>query len=156
MLPGSLPGGPWVFGLDALSAWFLLVVLGVGACAGVFGVGYLAPERGHRAVGAAHALFALLLVGLIGVVTAQAMVPFLAAWEVMAVSAYLLVMFEHEQAEVRRAGLIYVVLTHLSTLALIGMFAALAAHATGRSFVRTWARPARSPATARTVALCSR
>jgi hydrogenase-4 component B len=152
VLPGSLPGGPWVFGVDALSAWFLLVVLGVGACAGVFGVGYLAPERGHRAVGAAHALFALLHVGLVGVVTAQAMVPFLAAWEVMAVSAYLLVMFEHEHAETRRAGLVYVVLTHLSTLALVGMFAALAANTTGRSFVELGAAN-QVPATARTVAL---
>lgn len=27
----SVPGGPWVLGLDALSAWFLLVIAGVGA-----------------------------------------------------------------------------------------------------------------------------
>ncbi len=133
-LPGSLPGGPWVFGLDPLSAWFLLAVLGVGGCAGVFGVGYLAAERAHRSVAVAHALFALLLAALVGVVTAQAMVPFLAAWEVMALSAYLLIMFEHEQAEVRRAGLIYILLTHLSTLALIGMFAAFSVDAPDRSF----------------------
>jgi hydrogenase-4 component B len=134
ILPGSLPGGPWVFGLDPLSAWFLLVVLGVGACAGVFGTGYLAPERRHRSVAGTHALFALLLVALTGVVTARAMVPFLAAWELMALSAYFLVMFDHEQAEVRRAGLIYIVLTHVSTLALVGMFAALGAESGGRSF----------------------
>jgi hydrogenase-4 component B len=133
-LPGSLPGGPWVFGLDPLSAWFLLPIFGVGACAGVFGTGYLAPERAHRPIAHVHALFALLLVALVGVVTAQAMVPFLAAWEVMALSAYLLVMFEHEQAKVRRAGLIYILLTHLSTLGLIGMFAAFGAGAAGRSF----------------------
>ena len=133
-LPGSLPGGPWVFGLDPLSAWFLLPVLGVGACAGVFGTGYLAAERAHRSVAGVHALFALLLVALVGVVTAQAMVPFLAAWEVMALSAYLLIMFEHEQAEVRRAGFIYIALTHVSTLALLAMFAALSVHAPDRSF----------------------
>ena len=151
-LPGTLPGGAWDFGLDPLSAWFLLPVLGVGACAGVFGIGYLGSERGHRSVAANHALFALLLVGLTGVVTAQAVVPFLASWEVMALCAYLLVMFEHEQAEVRRAGLIYIVLTHLSTLALIGMFAALSANATGRSFTELGLAN-QSPGTARTVAL---
>jgi formate hydrogenlyase subunit 3/multisubunit Na+/H+ antiporter MnhD subunit len=79
-------------------------------------------------------LFAVLLVALTGVVTARAIVPFLAAWEVMAVCAYLLVMFESDRAEVRRAGLIYILLTHLSTLALIGMFAALSVHAEGRTF----------------------
>ena len=68
------------------------------------------------------------------VVTSQAMMPFLAAWEVMAVRAYLLVVFESERADVRRAGLVYIVLTHTSLLALLGMFAALSAHAEGRSF----------------------
>jgi hydrogenase-4 component B len=134
ILAGSLPGGPWSFGLDQLSAWFVLPILGVGACAGVFGTGYLRPERGHRPVAAAHALFALLLVALIVVVTARAMVPFLAGWEVMAISGYLLIMFEHGEVEVRRAGFIYVVLTHVSTLALVGMFATLSVSAAGRSF----------------------
>jgi hydrogenase-4 component B len=152
ILSGSLPGGRWLFGLDPLSAWFVVIVLGVGGCAGVFGLGYLAPERGHRPVAGAHALFALLLVAMVGVVTAQSIVPFLAAWEVMALSAYLLVMFEHEQAEVRRAGLIYIVLTHLSTLALIGMFAALGARADGRTFAALGAAN-QVESTARTVAL---
>lgn len=123
----TLPGGPWVFGLDALSGWFVLAILMVGAAAAVFGVSYLAPERGHRPVGLAHPLVAVLLVALLGVVTARAVVPFLVSWEVMALSAYLLVMHERERPEIRRAGLIYLLLTHLSTLALIGMFAALAA-----------------------------
>ncbi len=151
-LPGSLPGGPWAFGLDQLSAWFLLPVLGVGACAGVFGIGYLRPERHHRAVGPSHALFALLVVALVGVVTAQAVVPFLVAWEVMAVSAYLLIMLEHEQAEVRRAGFIYVALTHVSTLALMAMFAALSVHAGGRSFAALGAAN-QAGSSARTLAL---
>lgn len=151
-LPGSLPGGPWTFGLDQLSAWFLLPVLGVGACAGVFGIGYLRPEREHRAVGPSHALFALLIVTLVGVVTARAVAPFLVAWEVMAVSAYLLIMLEHEKAEVRRAGFIYIALTHVGTLALMAMFAALSVHAGGRSFAELGAAN-QAASTARTLAL---
>jgi len=151
-LSGSLPGGPWVFGLDPLSAWFLLPILGVGAAAGTFGVGYLGFERGHRPVAATHGLFIVLLLGLVGVVSAQAVVPFLAAWEIMAISAYLLVMHEHEQAEVRRAGLVYITLTHLSTLALIGMFAALSVNATGRSFTELGLGN-QTPGSARSVAL---
>jgi hydrogenase-4 component B len=122
-LPPTTPGGAWVIGLDRLSAWFLLVILLAGAAAAVYGTDYLASERHQRPTAAAHALLAVLLVALSGVVTAQAAVPFLIAWEVMAVSAYLLVVFESEQAEVRRAGFIYVTLTHASTMALIGMFA---------------------------------
>lgn len=134
-LGASLPGGPWIFGVDPLSAWFLLIVLLVGAVTGTFGIGYLGAERPHRRVGGAHALFALLQVALIGVVTARAMAPFLVAWEVMALCGYLLVVFDHQAAEVRRAGLVYLALTHVSTLALVGMFAALRVHAFDGSFL---------------------
>src|SRR5574342_347813 len=60
-------------------------------------------------------------------VTARAAVPFLIAWEVMAVTAYLLVVLEHEHPAVRRAGMIYVVATHAGTLLLFVLFAAWAA-----------------------------
>lgn len=134
--PGQhFTAGGWSFGLDPLSAWFLLLVLGVGALAGLFGTEYLAGERPAGAAGRTHALFALLLLGMMGVVLARAVVPFLAAWEVMALSAYLLVMHDSRDSNVRHAGLIYLILTHLSTLALIGMFAALAAPAADGSFL---------------------
>ena len=117
------PGGPWVVGLDPLSAWFLLPILIVGISAAIYGIEYLAPDRHERPTAAAHALLAVLLTALSGVVTSQAVVPFLISWEVMAVSAFLLVIYESERAEVRRAGLIYIVLTHTSMLALLAMFA---------------------------------
>jgi hydrogenase-4 component B len=118
-----VPGGPWTFGIDSLSAFFLLVVFGVGAATAIYGLGYLGAERGHRPVAAAHLLTAVVLAALALVVTARAVVPFLIAWEGMAVLAYFLVVFERERAEVRRAGLIYLVATHTGTLALFAMFA---------------------------------
>ncbi len=133
-LPPPLPGGSWVFGLDLLSAWFLLPILVVGAAAAVYGTGYLAVERGERPTAAAHGLLAILLVALVGVVTAQAVVPFLIAWEVMAVSGFLLVIFESEKAEARRAGFIYLILTHASTIALLAMFAGWSHGAAGLTF----------------------
>ena len=120
----SLPGGPWVVALDALSAWFLLLVASVGAAAAAYGVTYLAAERSHRPVLPAHLGLAVLLSSMMVVVVAQAAVLFLLAWEVMAVSAYLLIVHEGERAEVARAGLVYLVLTHVGTLALFAMFLA--------------------------------
>jgi formate hydrogenlyase subunit 3/multisubunit Na+/H+ antiporter MnhD subunit len=117
------PGGPWVIGLDPLSAWFLLPILVVGTAAAIYGTGYLAPDRHERPTAAAHGLVAVLLVALAGVIASQAVVPFLISWEVMAVSAFLLVMYESERPEARSAGLLYLVLTHASLIALIGMFA---------------------------------
>ena len=120
---GSLAPAGAPFGIDLLSAWFLPVVLGVGAVIAAFGVPYLAPERGHRPVGFAHLVLAVLLVAMSGVVTARTIVAFLACWEVMAVAGWLLIIFEHERRETWDAGMVYLVLTHACTLALIGMFA---------------------------------
>jgi hydrogenase-4 component B len=122
-----LPGGDWVIAIDPLSAVFVLAILGVGGASAVFGVQYLAGHRTNARqglrVGVSHCLFAVLVVALALVVTAQAVMPFLCAWEVMALTAYLLIVFEDEHAEVRRAGLLYLVSTHTGTLALFGMFA---------------------------------
>ena len=119
------PAGPGAaFAIDPLSAWFLITFAGVGAIAALFGVPYLREQRDRRPVGLAHLLVAALLVGLSGVVTARTILSFLVSWEVMAISGWFLIMFEQDRAGVPRAGMIYLVLTHLSTLALFGMFTA--------------------------------
>jgi hydrogenase-4 component B len=130
---------PW-FAIDALSAWFLVAVLGAGAAIAAFGVPYLAPERAHRPTGLAHLLLSVLLVALCGVVTARTVVAFMVSWEVMAVAAFFLIVFEHEKREVWTAGLIYLVLTHVCTLALIGMYAAWAGGHPGARFDELAAR----------------
>jgi formate hydrogenlyase subunit 3/multisubunit Na+/H+ antiporter MnhD subunit len=128
------PGGTWAFGIDSLSAVFLVVVLGVGVANVLYGIAYLAPERAHRPVGSAQFLTGLFLAAMALVVTAQATLPFLVAWELMALTAYLLVVFEDEQAEVRRAGLVYLAATHVGTLALVAMFALWGTWAGGFTF----------------------
>ncbi|HEU5260259.1 MAG TPA: proton-conducting transporter membrane subunit [Gemmatimonadales bacterium] len=130
----AVPGGDWVFGVDPLSAFFLLVVLGVGAASALYGVRYLAAQASHGPVGVSHLLMALEIAALALVVTARSGVPFLMAWEIMAVLAYFLVVFESQHAEVRRAGLIYLVGTHTGTLALIALFASWGQRAGALSF----------------------
>lgn len=132
--PSTLPGGAWILGLDPLSAWFILLASLVAAATITFGVAYLAHERPDRRVAPPHAMIALLVASMLGVFAARAAVPFLMAWEVMALSAYFLIVFEHEQAEVRRAGMVYLVLTHIGTLALLVMFLAWGRSSSDLSF----------------------
>ncbi len=149
LAPAAFPELPaaWPFGVDELSAWFLVIVLGVGAATAIYGVPYLgathpgAGGRGRR--GAAHLTVAVLIAALAGVVTARTIVAFLASWEVMAIAAWLLIVFEQDQREARRAGLVYIVLTHASMLALLGMFAAWAGGAAGLTFADLGAAAAR-------------
>ena len=117
---GTMPGGGWALGIDALSAVFVLTVLVIGALCAIFGAHDVGDDPSH---GTSPLFFALLIDALALVVTARTTVAFLTTWEVMAIVSYLLVVTHHESADVRRAGLIYLVATHTATLALFAMFA---------------------------------
>lgn len=121
----ALPGGDWVFGVDPLSAVFLVAILVVGAASAVYGRGYMRYDRDTIAW-PSHACFAFEVVALALVVCARSLIGFMAAWELMAIGSFLLVITEHHHAEARRAGYIYMVVTHAGTLALFALFAVLA------------------------------
>ena len=121
----NLPGGALSFALDPLSAFFLVPVLALSALAAVYGRAYLAPYADRRRLGASWLFFNLLCAAMITVVLARNAVLFLIAWETMSLCAYLLVTFDHERAEVRRAGWIYLVAAHTGTAALLALFIGL-------------------------------
>jgi formate hydrogenlyase subunit 3/multisubunit Na+/H+ antiporter MnhD subunit len=122
-LGASIPGSSWTFGIDALSAAFLVPVLVVGGLCAVYGTAYLGGQRRAQHAWLAHASFAGLLAAIALVVVARDAMVFLIAWEAMAIISYVLIVTEHADAAVRRAGLVYLVTTHAATLALFAMFA---------------------------------
>ena len=65
------------------------------------------------------AFFNLLLLATTLVFLADNAFFFLIAWEIMALSAYCLVSFEHEHEETRNAGVLYFVMSHIGTGCLI-------------------------------------
>ncbi len=65
-------------------------------------------------------------------VIARNSILFLFGWEIMALSAFFLVTTEDHEKEVREAGWIYLVATHVATLCLFALFALL--HAASGSF----------------------
>lgn len=130
----GVPGGPWVFAIDPLSAWFLVLILGAGLAASAYGVRYLAAEAESGSVPFGRLVFSGLLAALALVVTAQSVVPFLAAWELMALGGYFAVVFDDRTEGVRRAGLVYLVATHAGTLLLFLLFGTWGSHATDLTF----------------------
>jgi formate hydrogenlyase subunit 3/multisubunit Na+/H+ antiporter MnhD subunit len=126
--------GAFSVGLDALSAFFLVPVLGLSALAAVYGGNYLLPYRGKKSLGTSWFFFSMLVAGMVLVVIARTALLFLLAWEVMSLSAYFLVTFEDEKAEVRRAGWIYLVAAQLGAGFLFATFLLLGHHAESLDF----------------------
>lgn len=134
--PGSvgvswpLPIGAATLALDGLSAWFLLVIGAVSAAVAVYCWGYFGDAIGREAVWAATALLNVLVAAMVITVCAGDVVLFMVGWELMSLSAFLLVGFHHRDARTRHGAWMYLIATHLGTafgvLPALGAFAASA------------------------------
>ena len=122
------------FGLDALSAVFLLPVCFLCGCASVFDLGYWHPAASAHGA-RARSFLGLLFASLMALLAAQDGIAFLVAWELMALAAFFLVTTEHHEPEVRTAGWIYLTATHAGTLCLIAFFCSWEALSGGSALV---------------------
>src|SRR6266567_151929 len=131
----SLPLGlPWVgahFQIDALAAFFLVVVNLGGASASLFALGY---GRHEQAPGRVLPFYAAFLAGMNLVVLADDAFTFLVSWEFMSLSSWALVMAHHHDPDNRHAGYVYIVMASFGTLSLLLGFGLLAAGSGGYSF----------------------
>ena len=125
ILSWGLPFGPAEIAVDPLSAFFALPILLVAACCAAYAPGYWPARDNPRTVRRLTFFFGLLVAALIGVITARNSVLFLAAWEIMALSAWFVLTTDHAKSEVRDAGTLYLITTHIGTLALFALFSLL-------------------------------
>ncbi|MFA5122607.1 hydrogenase 4 subunit B [Zavarzinia sp.] len=122
-----LPVGlPWIgahFRVDALSAFFLLVIDLGGAAASLYALGY---GRHEHEPGRVLPFFPAFLAGMNLVLMADDAFAFLVAWEFMSLSSWALVMAHHAEAGNARAGYIYILMASFGTFALLLAFGLLA------------------------------
>lgn len=113
--------------LDALGAFFLLLIAVIGGATTVYSREYWSDQNhpGSAKSGRFWWSSLLLLMGL--VVMCSNGLHFLLVWEAFAISAYFLITLDRQKREVRAAGWLYLVASHAGTLCLFGLFAALAA-----------------------------
>jgi hydrogenase-4 component B len=124
-LPWEVPYGSFAVALDALSAFFLLPIFILSGVAALYGSEYLQIYWERKSLGSSWFFFNLLVASMTLVVIARNGVLFLVAWEVMALASFFLVTFEDEHEQVREAGWVYLVATHLGTAFLLVLFVLL-------------------------------
>ncbi len=136
-LPDLLPIGGAAFGLDRLSAFFV-VVIAVGAIpAALYAIGYTREYAGKHSLAGMAFAFNVFIAAMILVPLARNVLTFLTLWEVMSLASYFLVITENEQEETLSAGWVYFVMTHAGFAALFVGFLLLA-QATGTSSFAEW------------------
>jgi hydrogenase-4 component B len=117
--PSLIPYVRFSVKLDALSAFFLLIVSILALAISIYSLGYARGFYGRKSVGVLGAFYNVLLLATNLVFVSDNAFFFLIAWEIMALTAYCLVSFEHEQPETRNAGVLYFIMSHIGTGCLI-------------------------------------
>ena len=121
VLPLGLPELPFHQRLDALSAFFL-ILLGV-ASTGVslYAGGYFRHMEG-KTLGLLCLEYHVFLAGMTLVLLADDAYLFMVAWEMMALSSYFLVTTDHAVPDIRKAGFLYLLVAHVGAIAILLCF----------------------------------
>lgn len=122
----QIPGARFAVAIDQLAAAFLLPVFIV-PMLGTFYAGAYVP-RAHPSARRTRIFYGLLAASMGLVVGAADAVLLLVAWEVMALSAFMLILLDDHDPQVRKASWVYLLATHLGSLCLLAGFVMLGLH----------------------------
>lgn len=123
--------------MDGLSALLVLVISIGSIAATLYSRGYLAhhlPTKSPAHVALHYTSLTLMSLAMLAVVCSDGGWSFLFFWELMTVASFLLILFDAERPEVRRAALSYLIMMHVGFVLLIVGFARLSAVCGSASF----------------------
>lgn len=108
--------------IDALSAWFILIINFTMVTGALYGFNYMKKYRDLKNNITLHCIaYILVHFSLIGVCVVQNSFVFILLWEILALSVFILVIFDNRE-ETMKAGINYLVQSHLSLVFLLPAF----------------------------------
>jgi len=117
LFQGSLVTGIIPVRLDALSGWFIVIINFTCITAAFYGLQYMKQYRSQKSNLSLHCIaFILLQSSLISICSLQNTFAFLVAWEIMALSSFILIIFEHYKRETLNAGINFLIQAHVCIL----------------------------------------
>jgi hydrogenase-4 component B len=132
---GSLVTGSISVRIDALSGWFIVIINFTFITGAFYGMQYMKIYRSQKSNLSLHGIcFILLQASLIGICSLQNMLAFLTAWEVMALSSFILIIFEHHKRETLNAGINFLIQSHVCIMFLTLAFIWVAVHMNSYDF----------------------
>ncbi|ABL77598.1 NADH dehydrogenase (quinone) [Thermofilum pendens Hrk 5] len=111
--------------VDKLSAFLLLVISFVALYSSIFSIGYSEMYAGEYSISYLTFFYALFVLSMVLVVTANDALSFYLSWELMTLSSYMLVGYEHRSEESRDAAKTYFIIAHAGGACILLSYALL-------------------------------
>jgi hydrogenase-4 component B len=121
-VPWALPWGQFSVKIDVLGAVFLLLVFIIPLLGSIYSLEYWKQSKHVENGQKLGVFYGLLAAGMAMVVIAKDTILFLIVWEIMALAAFFAATTEDDNSNVRQAGWVYLIATHIGTLFLFALF----------------------------------
>lgn len=120
LFQGSLVTGEIPVRIDALSGLFIFIINFTFITGAIYGLQYMKIYRAQKANLSLHCIsFILCQASLISICSLQNTIVFLIAWEIMALSSFILIIFEHKKSETLNAGINFLIQSHICIMFLM-------------------------------------
>ena len=109
-------------GVDPLSSLFLVIIAVASIATVIYSRGYVENYLKHFSpahISLHYTALVTLVVSMMAVVLSSGGFSFLFSWEMMTIASFILILFEAERQEVRRAALNYLVMMHIGFMLLV-------------------------------------
>ncbi len=113
------------FKIDNLSAFFLVAIFAVSLLAAIFSFHYMNKKDDSLRTAVNYLFFGLLIASMALVVTAENIIAFMLSWEIMSLSSFFLVIYDHQSPENQNAGYLYFVFSHVGVMFILAAFGIL-------------------------------
>jgi len=113
------------FSVDRLAAYFIMIISLVSATVCLYSLGYVEHHGSNTGKNFLLAMMSLFIVSMLLLVASDNTFSLLFFWEIMSITSFLMVMFDRDQADTRKSGLFYFVMTQMSTAFLMFGFIAI-------------------------------
>ncbi len=114
---GSFITGAIPIRVDYLSSWFILIISFTFLTGAVYGIQYMKRYIDQSANLSLHAIsYILAFTTLIDICIVQNSLVLLVVWEIMAISSFILIIFEHNKKDTLRAGFNFLIQSHVCIL----------------------------------------
>lgn len=113
------------FYIDNLSAFFVLLISTLAFAVSLYSFSYMKHYFNKYNTGLFGFLYNFFVASMLSVITSGHAFFFLLVWEMMSLVSYFLVVFENEKQDSQKAGIIYIIMTHIGTAFIIAAFTML-------------------------------
>ena len=121
-IPNAIPFFNLEIFVDGISAFFILIIGIVSFAVSLYSIGYSKEYQIEKRTSALGFLFNTFILSMVLVVTSNNAFFFLLFWELMSLTSFFLVIYDHDKEENLKSGMTYLVMTHFGTAFIFASF----------------------------------